>query len=944
MPELQHSNNADMTPLRPVFTPTVERTRDFSVKPLPAGLRYGNFGCVRTLPHVGRGHVAGQHFVPYFNNQQLFRKVWEWFESWTPWQQKMLLCGLTNRSSTAMLESLVTILEPVFHRDFATSLRGTDPSSLMGMPRRSTKPEPKQPKQTPSRLSRLSTLSSALSGMSSGKRKPTRSGQRSRLGDRPGSRVSQQRRHPSDGDTRSLGRDELEIKVHVEDVTGELTQEDTSAFTDTSSNLILTVTEAPDEEAGFSVDDMAAFAENLVADSLAEAGKEYATYKQTHMIEEFGNLTDALGNLVVQVSGAPQVTKEEDTQKSEIPRMTHRIKLLQEIAALDTWIPRKSAVETQHHNAWSSYGFQFVQTNMSLPAVHRHHSSFRGKQLRSADFFSTRPDMLQTELRSGPVKTPSRLTDIYVPAQKLYKNTHWFPERPQQGRVYVKPKRRSLKQQFGEQIKQIWKWMESWEDHERLTLLSEIVKLCNSEMINYLAQCLFHRLQERVDINWLPDRLLLCIFSYLPDKDIVTSAQVCRRWRYLCAVNELWMVKCHKLGNQKGITDLTDLVLKYNRVDQSIDWKLAYLELLRITDTVVESGRDKVTIIDAETLEEQRLRAKKNEEENVEDVPKKGTGHLLACVSERIKRGISLKVVIDDATVNSDTVSSFVPCHMTETSESSRSSLSSVLSSGRLTSLEPPKTDRPLLRRAVPVKGGDKSADKKSLCSAVETVIDYTENRIQSKPLTQWIRGQGSGNDEEDVALDVRPELQQATDILGKLDSNNELHWKTDFEDDTGSYDDRMKAAKFAGVVPGIKRVRKFEGGVRCLLVDKETLYSGSWDMTVMVWDVVHFLRKFILTGHLDSISCLKMNSDFLLSGSHDTTIRAWCRRSLQCMRVVSGHTSSVTCLSFDGTLVTSSGSDRTIRVTNLQTEECMAIITGLTETPQKTCRKYSTI
>jgi len=65
--------------------------------------------------------------------------------------------------------------------------------------------------------------------------------------------------------------------------------------------------------------------------------------------------------------------------------------------------------------------------------------------------------MLQTELRTGHVKTPSRLTDIYVPAQKLYKNTHWYPERPQQGRVYVKPKRKALKQQFGEQIKQVWK-------------------------------------------------------------------------------------------------------------------------------------------------------------------------------------------------------------------------------------------------------------------------------------------------------------------------------------------------------------------------------------------------------------------------------------------------------------------------------------------------------
>ena len=41
---------------------------------------------------------------------------------------------------------------------------------------------------------------------------------------------------------------------------------------------------------------------------------------------------------------------------------------------------------------------------------------------------------------------------------------------------------------------------------------------------------------------------------------------------------------------------MTDLILKYNRDDQSIDWRLAYLELLRITDTVVTSERDKITV------------------------------------------------------------------------------------------------------------------------------------------------------------------------------------------------------------------------------------------------------------------------------------------------------------------------------------------------------------
>ena len=77
--------------------------------------------------------------------------------------------------------------------------------------------------------------------------------------------------------------------------------------------------------------------------------------------------------------------------------------------------------------------------------------------LKRQSFYLLPTDTLQTELRTGSVKTPSRLTDIYVPAQKLYRNRHWFPDKPQHGRVYVKPKRKSLKQQFGKQIKQVWK-------------------------------------------------------------------------------------------------------------------------------------------------------------------------------------------------------------------------------------------------------------------------------------------------------------------------------------------------------------------------------------------------------------------------------------------------------------------------------------------------------
>ena len=52
-------------------------------------------------------------------------------------------------------------------------------------------------------------------------------------------------------------------------------------------------------------------------------------------------------------------------------------------------------------------------------------------------------------------------------------------------------------------------------------------------------------------INWLPDRLLLHIFSQLPFEDIEQCSRVCRRWRYICAVEHLWMVKCYNLGEQR---------------------------------------------------------------------------------------------------------------------------------------------------------------------------------------------------------------------------------------------------------------------------------------------------------------------------------------------------------------------------------------------------------
>ena len=47
----------------------------------------------------------------------------------------------------------------------------------------------------------------------------------------------------------------------------------------------------------------------------------------------------------------------------------------------------------------------------------------------------------------------------------------------------------------------------------------------------------------------------------------------------------------------------------------------------------------------------------------------------------------------------------------------------------------------------------------------------------------------------------------------GHLESSTQLHWKVDLEEEAANRDEKVKTTKYAGVVPGIKRVRKFEVG-----------------------------------------------------------------------------------------------------------------------------------
>ena len=83
------------------------------------------------LPSLELSTVDVQFVSSLFSHKQICKKVCEWFTGWRSWQQRILLCGISDKCSKGQLQALVTTLEPVFHRDFTARLKGIYPTALI---------------------------------------------------------------------------------------------------------------------------------------------------------------------------------------------------------------------------------------------------------------------------------------------------------------------------------------------------------------------------------------------------------------------------------------------------------------------------------------------------------------------------------------------------------------------------------------------------------------------------------------------------------------------------------------------------------------------------------------------------------------------------------------------------------------------------------------------
>ena len=132
--------------------------------------------------------------------------------------------------------------------------------------------------------------------------------------------------------------------------------------------------------------------------------------------------------------------------------------------------------------------------------------------------------------------------------------------------------------------------------------------------------------------------------------------------------------------------------------------------------------------------------------------------------------------------------------------------------------------------------------------------------------------------------------------------------------------------------------VRTFEGHTKgvtsvALSHDGRWALSGSWDMTLRLWEVASGRCVRTFEGSTRAVNLVALSADdrWALSGSRDKTLRLWDVASGRCVRNFEGHTSDVTsvALTVDGRWALSGSWDTTLRLWEVGSGRCVRTFEG---------------
>ncbi|XP_052767636.1 uncharacterized protein LOC128208212 isoform X2 [Mya arenaria] len=1008
----------------PAYILPVEHTRASFLKP-PDGLRFGNFDCMVHLPPPLPLKTLGPATQSFssLNNQQIYKLVCEWYEVWRPWQQRVLLCGIVDRCSIRQVDMLATTLEPIRHRDYTVAVQHQYPTTPLKKTR-DNKPGKKKKKKLQkkkktvrsetnkdsSTYQRTLNIDGTLAGATtpdsvidpSEEKLIEREGQnlqRKLMNQKQLSVIHQER-------TKDLSSADFMFK-NVDEYAGSLASRivsesipQTVKIFDPSELYAQDLASTIIQEA---MDSVGMFMEAKEKSMLEKTTKKHNFLEA--VIEDKVDVVESNFKQRVEFDGPgifpdkPHFVDAEDEDDERKPMDT---------SILDKYRKFKSPKESDKPDFYKMKGrpkslvrILIPEKDTEMPELKRSdsprsvvsrwsavsHSTlsdmryrlFGARALATPDYFkkegatSLQGGMLH--LRQGKVRKPHGVQSLPVPVSRLYKSVKWWPDGAPENKGLVKAKKTELGDGFKDQLGQIWKWLDVWEDYEKIALLKELLKLCDPEDLNFLTTHIQQRLRNTRDINRLPDKLLLYIFSFISADQISAVKRVCRRWRYLCATDDLWMVKCHELGLQEGIQNLDRMIMRAKGYRMVIDWKLAYTEIKAISDNMKKALEKKKTKPDPQrrTVEfKEQLEALKHTDESkeIEKTPVKSHSDL---ANPTKPKHIEFELEVHRGTLSAihrkthgdDDAHSVVSEDLQEFDREYLIQWDTAPERKSLKSLHADVTDTDMELRADTTRSsvGD---EKQETLRRLKPAIRPGDGIVRRKK--EMVDDAGA----DDAAYDIRPDLVPSYDIMGKAESRLSLQWQREPEGREEGEGKPRKSPRFVGEVRSVLRARKLQGhmsgitcvqydrrrlisagldrvirmwdirsgrslhkflghkgGVRCLRFYGNELATGSWDTTIMIWDLRNLCRQFILTDHSDSVTCLAMSADFMVSGSDDCTVRVWRRTTYFCCNVLRGHKMGVTSIAFDGSHVISASKDGTLRLSNIVTGDCVKTFTG---------------
>eukprot|EP00873_Tetraselmis_striata_P029462 jgi/Tetstr1/449726/TSEL_036793.t1 len=115
------------------------------------------------------------------------------------------------------------------------------------------------------------------------------------------------------------------------------------------------------------------------------------------------------------------------------------------------------------------------------------------------------------------------------------------------------------------------------------------------------------------------------------------------------------------------------------------------------------------------------------------------------------------------------------------------------------------------------------------------------------------------------------------------------------------------------------------QGGVPCIAATntgtmhaQRRVFTGSLDFSIVAWNATTCKKEHVIVGHSNGVRCLMVLGSTLWSGSDDHTIRVWdilnAQAAPECIATLEGHTAGVLSLVVAGQGVWSGSADGTIR------------------------------